>query len=151
MSSERTPTTTPDETTMPDGSGARRPAYAAALAALEGLALVAVGGWMSVLALTGEPDDRTQAVTGGVTLIVLALLPLIAARGLLARRSWSRGPAVITQIIALPVAYNLLVSDGVAIPAGIVLAVVAVTALVLLINPATTRALGIRGPGNAGN
>ncbi len=51
--------------------------------------------------------------------------------------------------MALPVAYNMLRSDGVAIPAGIVLAVVAMTALVLLINAETTRALGIRGPGNA--
>jgi len=145
VSSEQTPTTTPDAT----GPRPRRLTYAAALAALEGAALVAGGVWMSVLALTGEPDDRRQAVTGGVTLIVLALLPLLAARGLFGLRSWSRGPAVITQIIALPVAYNLLRSDSVAIPAGIVLAVVAVTALVLLINPETTRALGIRGPGRA--
>ncbi|MGX1133041.1 hypothetical protein RKD49_005231 [Streptomyces glaucescens] len=122
---------------------------AAALAALEGLALVVGGVWILVLGLTGEPDDRQQAVTGGVTLIVLALLPLLAARGLLARRSWSRGPAVITQIMALPVAYNLLQADSMAIPAGIALAVVAVAALVLLINAETTRALGIRGPGNA--
>ncbi|MER6014649.1 hypothetical protein [Streptomyces bluensis] len=121
---------------------------AAALAALEGLALAAGGGAMLVLGLAGDPDDRQQAVTGGVTLIVLALLPLLAARGLFLRRSWSRGPAVITQIMALPVAYNLLQADSVAIPGGIVLAVVAVTALVLLVNPATTRALGIRGPGD---
>lgn len=151
VSSERNPTT--PTTTAPDGTGPRprRLTYAAALAALEGVALVAIGVWMAVFVLTGEPDDRQQAVTGGVTLIALALLPLIAARGLFARRSWSRGPAVITQLIALPVAYNLLVSDGVAIPAGIALALVAVTALVLLVNPETTRALGIRGPGNAGN
>ncbi|AIS00462.1 hypothetical protein [Streptomyces glaucescens] len=122
---------------------------AAALAGLEGLALVAGGVWMLVLGLTGEPDDRRQAVTGGVTLIVLALLPLLAARGLLARRSWSRGPAIITQIMALPVAYNLLQADSMSIPAGIALAVVAVATLVLLINAETTRALGIRGPGNA--
>ncbi|MFI1730926.1 hypothetical protein ACH40E_17170 [Streptomyces acidicola] len=121
---------------------------AAALAALEGLALAVGGGAMLVLGLAGDPDDRQQAVTGGVTLIVLALLPLLAARGLFLRRSWSRGPAVITQIMALPVAYNLLQADSLAIPAGIVLAVVAVTALVLLVNPATTRALGIRGPGD---
>ncbi|CAL9440741.1 hypothetical protein [Streptomyces sp. Tu 3180] len=145
MSSERTPTA-PDTT----GPRPRRLTYAAVLAALEGLALVVGGIWMLVLGVTGEPDDRRQAVTGGVTLIVLALLPLVAARGLLGRRGWSRGPAVITQIMALPVAYTLLKADSTAIPAGIVLAVVAVTALVLLLNPETTRALGIRGPGNTG-
>jgi hypothetical protein len=129
------------------GPRPRRLTYAAALAGLEGLALLAGGVWMLVEGLTGDPDDRRSAVTGGITLVVLALLPLLAARGLLARRSWSRGPAVITQIMALPVAYNLLQADSVAIPAGIALAVVAVASLVLLINPATTQALGIRGPG----
>ncbi|GGT89170.1 hypothetical protein GCM10010244_12720 [Streptomyces coeruleorubidus] len=143
VSSEQTPTT-PENT----GPRPRRLTYAALLAALEGLALVVGGVWMLVLALTGEPDNRQQAVTGGVTLVVLALLPLLAARGLLGRRSWSRGPAVITQLMALPVAYNLLQADSMAIPAGIALAVVAVAALVLLVNPETTRALGIRGPGN---
>ncbi|MFJ8462480.1 hypothetical protein [Streptomyces swartbergensis] len=143
MSSEQTPTT-PENT----GPRPRRLTYAALLAALEGLALVVGGVWMLVLGITGEPDDRQQAVTGGVTLVVLALLPLLAARGLLGRRSWSRGPAVITQLMALPVAYNLLQADSMAIPAGIALAVVAVAALVLLVNPETTRALGIRGPGN---
>ncbi|MER6672461.1 hypothetical protein [Streptomyces sp. NPDC000983] len=142
MSAEQTPA--PEAGPRP-----RRLTYAAALAALEGLALVAGGIWILVLGLTGDPDDRQQAVTGGVTLAVLALLPLLAARGLLARRSWSRGPAVITQILALPVAYNLLQADSMAIPAGIALAVVAVTALVLLVNAETTRALGIRGPGGA--
>ncbi|MFF5521263.1 hypothetical protein [Streptomyces coeruleorubidus] len=143
MSSEQTPTT-PDDT----GPRPRRLTYAALLAALEGLALVVGGVWMLVLGLTGEPDNRQQAVTGGITLVVLALLPLLAARGLLGRRSWSRGPAVITQLMALPVAYNLLQADSMAIPAGIALAVVAVAALVLLVNPETTRALGIRGPGD---
>ncbi|MFD5709811.1 hypothetical protein ACFWHW_05355 [Streptomyces pharetrae] len=146
MSSAQNPS---PETADQAGPRPVRLTAAAALAGLEGLALVVGGVWMLVLGLTGEPDDRQQAVTGGVTLIVLALLPLIAARGLLARRSWSRGPAIITQIMALPVAYNLLQADSMSIPAGIALAVVAVAALVLLINAETTRALGIRGPGNA--
>lgn len=144
MTSEQTPA--PEETA---GPRPRRLTYAAALAALEGLALVVGGVWMLVEGLAGDPDDRQTAVTGGITLVVLALLPLLAARGLLARRGWSRGPAVITQILALPVSYNLLQADSVAIPAGIALAVVAVAALVLLVNPATTQALGIKGPGRA--
>ena len=143
MSSEQTPT--PETETA--GPRPRRLTYAAALAALEGLALVVGGVWILVEGLAGDPDDRQSAITGGITLIVLALLPLLAARGLLARRSWSRGPAVITQIMALPVAYNLLQADSAAIPAGIALAVVALTALILLINSETTQALGIKGPG----
>ncbi|WP_326577645.1 hypothetical protein OG889_14370 [Streptomyces sp. NBC_00481] len=143
----------PEQTPTPDDSDAEprpgRLTAAAALAALEGVALLVGGGAMLLLGFNGDADDLTTGVTGGVTLIALALLPLIAARGLLLRRSWSRGPAVITQIMALPVAYNLLRADSVAIPAGIVLAVVAVAALVLLINPATTQALGIQGPGRA--
>ncbi|WP_328932579.1 MULTISPECIES: hypothetical protein [unclassified Streptomyces] len=144
MSAEQTPA---PETDGRGGPRPRRLTYAAVLVAVEGLALAVAGVWMLVLGITGEPDDRQQAVTGGVTLVVLALLPLLAARGLLLLRSWSRGPAVITQVMALPVAYNLLQADSVAIPAGIVLAVLAVGALVLLVNPATTQALGIRGPG----
>ncbi|MFQ6142869.1 hypothetical protein ACLMNJ_07295 [Streptomyces seoulensis] len=139
------PTNTADATTDTAGSRPRRLTYAAALSALEALALIVGGVWMLVLGVTG--DDRQQAVTGGITVLVLALLPLLAARGLLLRRGWSRGPAVITQIMALPVAYSLLKADGLAVPAGIALAAVAVTSLVLLVNPATTQALGIRGPG----
>ncbi|GAA4070951.1 hypothetical protein [Streptomyces shaanxiensis] len=144
MTKEQTPTT--PETT---GPRPRRLTYAAVLTALEGLGLAVGGLWVLVRGLAGDPDDRQQAVTLGVTLVVLALLPLLAARGLLAQRSWSRGPSVITQILALPVAYSLLQADSIAIPAGIAIAVVAITTLVFLVNPATTQALGIRGPGDA--
>ncbi|CAM5651268.1 Integral membrane protein OS=Streptomyces tendae OX=1932 GN=GUR47_14625 PE=4 SV=1 [Streptomyces tendae] len=52
-------------------------------------------------------------------------------------------------MMALPMACNMAQADGLAVPAGVVLGVVAVAALVLLVNP-TTQALGIRGPGSAG-
>ena len=71
----------------------------------------------------------------------------IAYAATIARVLVGSATAVITQIMALPVAYNLLQADSAAIPAGIALAVVAVAALILLINSETTRALGIRGPG----
>ncbi|MDQ0794053.1 hypothetical protein QFZ58_002541 [Streptomyces sp. B1I3] len=130
-------------------AGPEKPARITALAgltALEGAALAIGGVYMLVMGLLGRPDSPQQAEMGGLTLIALGLIPLLAARGLLRRRSWSRGPALITQIMALPVAWTLLRAQGALIPAGIVLAAVAVTALVLLFNPATTRALGIRGP-----
>ena len=146
MSAEQNPTTEA-EFAGPAGPRPGRLIAAAALTALEGLALVVGGAWMLVEGFAGDPDDRRSAATGGITLIVLALLPLLATRGLLGRRGWSRGPAVITQIMALPVAYNLLQADSVAIPAGIALGVVAIAALVLLVNAATTQALGIKGPG----
>ncbi|MBO1336116.1 hypothetical protein [Streptomyces sp. VRA16 Mangrove soil] len=146
MTSEQNPAPgTPAE----DGPRPGRLTAAAALAGLEGAALVAGGGYMLVAGLGGHPDNPEQAITGGVTLIVLALLPLLAARGLLARKSWSRGPAIITQIMALPVAYTLMQADSAAIGAGIVLGAVAVVSLVLLVNRETTRALGIRTPGSA--
>ncbi|MET9623317.1 MULTISPECIES: hypothetical protein [unclassified Streptomyces] len=122
---------------------------AAAVAGIEALALVAGGLYVLVTGLTGSPDDLTQAVMGGATLIVLGLIPGAAARGLLLRRGWSRGPAIITQILALPVAWQLLQANSAMIPAGIALAVLAVTGLVLLVSPATTQALGIRRPGDA--
>lgn len=121
----------------------------AGLNALEGAALVVGGIYMLVMGLLGRPDSPTQAEMGGLTLIALGLIPLFAARGLLRRRSWSRGPALITQIIALPVAWTLLRSHGALIPAGIVLAAVALTALYQLARPTTIEALGIRGPGSA--
>ncbi len=123
-----------------------RIALVAGLNALEGAALALGGVYMLVMGLLGRPDSPEQAEMGGLTLIVLGLIPLLAARGLLLRRSWSRGPALITQLMALPVAWTLLRSHGALIPAGIVLAAVALTALVQLFRPVMREALGIRGP-----
>lgn len=128
-------------------AGQEKPGRIAALAglnALEGAALAVGGIYMLAVGLFGRPDSIQQAEMGGLTLVALGLIPLFAARGLLRRRSWSRGPALITQLMALPVAWTLLRAQGALIPAGIALAAVAVTALVLLFDPATTEALGIR-------
>ncbi|MEU3185366.1 hypothetical protein ABZ707_14350 [Streptomyces sp. NPDC006923] len=118
---------------------------AAAVCGLDALALLAGGVYLLVMGLLGRPDSPQQAEMGGLTLIALGVIPLLAARGLLLRRGWSRGPALITQIMALPVAWTLLQSSAGLIPVGIALAAVTVTGLVLLVNPATTEALNMRG------
>lgn len=50
---------------------------------------------------------------------------------------------MITQLMAVPVAWTLVGTGGAVIAAGAALGAVAVTVLVLLVNPAATEALGI--------
>ncbi len=119
---------------------------AAVLTALEGLALAGLGVYMLYVGIAGDPDSPQQAETGGITLLALAALPLVAARGLRLGRSWSRGPALITQLMALPVAWTLYSTGGAMIVAAVALALAAVAVAALLVNPTATEALGI-GPG----
>ncbi|MFD9406639.1 hypothetical protein ACFWBN_06380 [Streptomyces sp. NPDC059989] len=116
---------------------------AAALTALQGLALAGLGVYMLFVGIAGDADSPQQAETGGVTLLALAALPLIAARGLRLGRRWSRGPALITQLMALPVAWTLYTTGGAMIAAAVALAVTAVAVVALLVNPTATEALGI--------
>ncbi|MGG8408046.1 hypothetical protein ACM614_16245 [Streptomyces sp. 12297] len=131
---------------VPSGPAPVRLTAAAALTALEGLALAGLGISMLVMGLLGDPDSPQQAETGGVTMLVLAALPLVAARGLWMRRRWSRGPAMITQLMALPVAWTLYSAGGALIAGAVALAVSALTVLTLLLHPATTEALAIGTP-----
>ncbi|MER5729724.1 hypothetical protein ABT084_15525 [Streptomyces sp. NPDC002138] len=143
MSTKQTPAAGPPAAT-PSG----RLTAAAALTALEGLALAGLGVYMLFVGIAGDPDSPRQAETGGITLLALAALPLIAARGLRLGRRWSRGPALITQLMALPVAWTLFNTGGAMMAAGVALVLTAVAVGALLLNPATTEALGI-GPRDA--
>ncbi|MET9294734.1 hypothetical protein [Streptomyces sp. NPDC003077] len=127
----------------PTGPRPARLSAAAVLTAVEGVALAALGIYMLVDGIAGSPDSPRQAWTGGLTVLALAVLPLIAARGLWLRRRWSRGPSLITQIVALPVAWTLVNGGGALIAAGVGVAVAALVVLVLLVNPTSTEALGI--------
>lgn len=127
----------------PAGPRPARLTAAAALAAAEGVVLAGLGAYLLVMGLLGDPDSPRQAETGGLTLLALAALPLVAARGLLLLRSWSRGPVIITQLMAIPVTWTLVNSGGAMIAAGVALGAAAVTVLVLLVNPTSTEALGI--------
>jgi hypothetical protein len=126
------------------GPRPRRLTAAAILTGLEGLAIAAGGLYMAGLGLFGHPASVEQAEFGGVTVLVLAALPLTAVRGLLRARRWSRGPAVATQFIALPVGYAMIQTGGALTAAGVAVMAVAVLTAVLLVHPATADALGIR-------
>lgn len=119
---------------------------AAALAAAEGVALLTWGMSMIVLGLVGQPSSVAQAEAGGLTVLLLAAMPLSAAYGLWTVRRWSRGPALIIQLVALPVAWTMAQNGGGLLAAGLALGAAALAELVLLVHPAATEALGIRHP-----
>ena len=107
--------------------------------------MLALGGvYMMAMPLIGRPASIQEAEMGGLTVLAMAALPLVAAYGLWHARRWSRGPVLIIELIALPVAWTMARSGGAMLVAAAVLGIVAVAELVLLVHPAATEALGIR-------
>ena len=120
-------------------AGARAPlplTAAAVLVGLEALALVVLG----VAELAGLSGSRaTMGATTSVFFLAYGV-GLAAFGWLLVRlRSWTRAPVVLSQLIALGLAYNFFGGDTRAV--AIVIAVVAVLALVGIFHPASIAAL----------
>jgi hypothetical protein len=107
---------------------------AAALLGLEGLAALTFG------ALEAGHISPVRAVMGiGVTLIMLGYGILLAAvaRGVARGRRWSRGLAVVTQLILLLLGYSF--RQPPTTWAGLLMGLVALTVLVCLLVPSSTR------------
>jgi hypothetical protein len=124
---------------VPDAATRRRPVQltaAAALTALEGLAALVFG----VLEI-GEIRLFRAVVGVGVALLMIgfAVLLLAAARGLLRVRRWARGPVVALQLIIGLTGWSF--RGGETTPVAVVMIAVAVVTLVLVLHPASTRAL----------
>ncbi len=108
---------------------------AAVLLAVQALAALVFG------VLEASQIRPVRAFMGiGVTVLMLAygvLLGLLA-RAVARARRWSRGPAVVTQLILLLLGYSF--RQPPTTWTGFVMAVVALTVLVSLLLPASTRA-----------
>jgi len=111
------------------------------------LLLAAVGLGVEALAalvfgvLEAAAISPVRAVMGiGVTVIMLGsgVLLALVARGVARARRWSRGLAVVTQLIVLLLGYSF--RQPPTTWTGFVMAVVALTVLVSLLLPASTRA-----------
>ncbi|MBA0051518.1 hypothetical protein E0L36_11625 [Streptomyces sp. AJS327] len=129
--------------TLPSAARPRRITAAAALTALEGGVVAAFGIVSLVMLVTSTPDDTVQAVTLAVTVLALAVLPLAAARGLWLRRRWSRGPAMIVQLLGLPVGWQMAQNGGMWLVAGVGIGLASLAVLACVVNPTATEALGI--------
>jgi hypothetical protein len=106
---------------------------AAALLAIE--ALIALG--YAVLEI-GQVRMTRAAVGVGVTILMAAfgLLLLVVARGVFLGKRWSRGPAVATQLILLPIAWSF--KGGSTTWVSVVLAALAIAVLVGVLHPRST-------------
>ncbi len=109
---------------------------AAVVVALEGLVLLV----LTVAALLSVSGQRL-----GVALSVSAFFAicgaglLLAGRALRSAEGWARGPALLTQLILLGIAWQVRAAAPVALIAALV--VVALVGLAGLVHPATTARL----------
>ena len=117
-------------------SPGRRPltiVVAAVLLALEGLVGLGYAG------IAVGQVRMSRAVVGlGVAILMAAfgLLLLVVARGVFLGRRWSRGPAVVAQLILLPIAWSF--RGGVTTWVSVTLAALAIAVLVGLLHPRST-------------
>lgn len=116
-----------------EGSGAPgQVLWAAAIVALEGVALVVLGPVLLIAGIVRSSADNLGRAWAEVGIAIAAgIVLLYLARALSRLATWSRGPIVVIQLLAAPVGYSL------AIPSdqkqyGIPILVAVVTVLYLL-------------------
>lgn len=90
-------------------------------------------------AINIRPHRAVVGVGASILLLLYAVGLGVVIRGLLRLRAWSRGPAVATQVVQLPVAYSFLGGGTTLI--GVLLAAISLTVIVCLVLPSSTRAL----------
>ncbi len=81
---------------------------AALLVALEGAVLALLGAGYGVAGVLGDPFDRTATVLEAAFTVLAGVLLLLVARGLQRVAGWARSPAVVLQLLALPVGVGLV-------------------------------------------
>ncbi|MGA8116547.1 MAG: hypothetical protein WCA46_23060 [Actinocatenispora sp.] len=107
----------------------------------QGVALLALGIWLAVASLVGHPTERGASITEAVIAVVLAVLLGSLGWWLAQGRSWARGPAIVLQLMLLPVGY-FMITGGVAW-AGVLVIALGLGTAALLIAPASRESLGI--------
>jgi len=126
--------------TTPGGAAPTPVRRAAALVAVEGVALALLGGAYVVAAVLGSPTERLGAVLEGVFALVVAVLLLAVARGLAAGRGWAWAPTITTQLFLLVVGAYL--AQGRVWLAAVPVLLLAVAVLAQLAAPAARASYG---------
>ncbi|HSR24153.1 MAG TPA: hypothetical protein VLW53_11420, partial [Candidatus Eisenbacteria bacterium] len=80
----------------------------AVLVALQGVGLLVAAGFYAVELLVATVSDAGRAAVTAVLALLAAAELILVARGLARGRRWARSPALVTNVILLPVAFGLL-------------------------------------------
>ena len=112
---------------------------AALLVGLQGAGLVLLAAFTVVETLLGRTSQTAAATVMSGIAFLAALALLLVARGLRGRRRWSRSPALLAQLLVVPVAVTQ-VTDGVWW-VGVPLLVWAATVLLLVSSQTVGRQL----------
>jgi hypothetical protein len=122
-----------------DADGREQPSplvVAASLAALEGLLVL---GYGVALAADIHADRVAMGATTSIFFVLLGAALVACGWYVVRGRTWARSPIVVTQVMALGLAWNFL--GGSTTWISVVLAVVAAVVLVGLLHPASVAAL----------
>ena len=85
---------------------------AAALVALEGVALLVLAAVEAISTVASEPASVSLALVTAAFAAAAGALLLWLARGLTELRGAARTPVVVVQLIALPIGWNLVGTSG---------------------------------------
>jgi hypothetical protein len=110
-----------------------------ALVAAQGIGLAGLAVFFLVELVVSTPLSVPRAVTAALLTLLAGLGLLTVARGLHRRRRWARAPALVTQLLVLPVGAGLV--QGGRWYVGVPLIGWALGILVLLFTPAVSEAL----------
>ena len=113
-----------------------------ALLLLEAASLTLLGLGYAVVSLVGSPEDRLAALLAAGLAVAVGGALAVLARAVSRGRAWARSPAVLINLLVIPVSVGLL-QAGVW-PVGTPLLLVAVVALALFTTAPVRSALSER-------
>lgn len=106
---------------------------AAVVVAIEGVALVALAVWQIIAITTGDTDSLVSALALVILTAVGAAAVLAFTVAIWRGLSWGRSGGIVTQVLILAVALGAVTGTYGHPSTGVVLAIPAIVALVLLV------------------
>jgi hypothetical protein len=114
----------------------RRPLTIVAAAILVSVEALIALGFAAIEIAQVRMSRAALGVGVAILMACFGLLLLAVARGVFLGRRWSRGPAVVTQLILLPIAWSF--RGGVTTWVSVAIAMLAIAVLVGLLHPRST-------------